>query len=186
MNRLVLVTGRPSIGKSSMIIKTIDLLRRQGLVVGGIVTREVRQGELRSGFRIIDLLTGEEGWLALVGANKGIRFGKYTVCSDDLEHLGVEAITNALAYSSVSVVIVDEIGPMELTSERFREAIKTCLKSTKTLVATIHYSSKDPLLIQLRHTPGAETIVVTLENRDTLPQSLLHLIVDNIRGQSAP
>ncbi len=183
MNRPVLVTGRPGIGKSTVIMKTIDLLRRQGLVAGGMVTKEARQGELRSGFRIIDLITGQEGWLALVGANKGIRFGRYMVCPEDLEHLGVRAITNALADRNVSVVIVDEIGPMELTSERFREAIRTCQESTKMLLATIHYSSKDPLLSQLRRTPGAEIVVVTLENRDSLPQSLSHIIANDIRGQ---
>jgi len=180
------VTGRPGIGKSTVIMKTIDLLRRRGLVVGGMVTKEARQGEVRSGFRVIDLLTGQEGWLALVGANKGVRFGRYMVCLEDLEHLGVRAITNALAERSVSVVIVDEIGPMELTSEHFREAVRACQNSTKMMFATIHYSSKDPLLSQLRQTPGAEIVVVTLENRDSLPRTLSQVLINDIRGQMVP
>ncbi len=178
MNRLILVTGKPGIGKSTVVMKTIDLLRREGLMVGGMVTREALEGGQRSGFRIIDLLTNKEGWLAQVGASQGIRFGKYMVCTADLESVGVESIKNALGCSSVSVVVVDEIGPMELTSDSFREVIKKCRESEKILLATIHFSSKDPLLMQFRQALYAKTVIVTLENRNALPQSLSHMIIN--------
>ncbi|RLE84656.1 MAG: NTPase, partial [Thermoprotei archaeon] len=46
----VLVTGRPGIGKTTAVLRAAEELRRRGLRIGGMVSREVRRGGVRVGF----------------------------------------------------------------------------------------------------------------------------------------
>jgi nucleoside-triphosphatase len=47
--------------------------------------------------------------------------GKYRVRLDDLDQIGAQAVENAL---NSDLIIVDEIGPMELSSGRFVIAVE--------------------------------------------------------------
>jgi len=53
--RVLLVTGAPGIGKTTVVTKTIEMLKAEGLSVGGIISREIRDGKSRVGFEIVDL-----------------------------------------------------------------------------------------------------------------------------------
>ena len=84
-----------------------DHHKNKGLRVDGMVTREVRKGDERIGFKITDLSSGAEGWLARMGDSIGPRIGKYSVDSEDLEEIGVGALKRA-AEGSADLVLVDE------------------------------------------------------------------------------
>jgi hypothetical protein len=56
-----LLTGRPGSGKSTVIGRTVELLRERGVRVGGVVCPEVREGGGRVGFWI-RALGGWGGW----------------------------------------------------------------------------------------------------------------------------
>src|SRR2546425_6087416 len=93
-----------------------DHYKNKGLRVDGMLTREVRKGDERIGFKITDLSSGAEGWLARMGNSVGPRIGKYSVDSEDLEEIGVGALKRA-AEGSADLVLVDDIGPMEMTRD---------------------------------------------------------------------
>ncbi|RLI06855.1 NTPase, partial [Candidatus Bathyarchaeota archaeon] len=100
----------------------------------------------------------------------GPRLGKYRVNLRDLEEVGVRAIEEAVAEADV--VVIDEVGPMELFSERFVEAVRKALRSGKPVVGTIHARARGPLLDEIRH-GGAEIMVVSFSNRDRLHEAVL-------------
>ncbi|GAH12043.1 unnamed protein product, partial [marine sediment metagenome] len=74
---LILVTGPPGIGKTSILRRTVKELKNRKYAVGGMICREVREAGVRVGFEIMDLSTGTRGWLAHVNQPTGPRIGKY-------------------------------------------------------------------------------------------------------------
>jgi len=64
VKRLLFVTGRPGIGKTTVLLNATEKLKARGYIVGGMISREVRQNGSRVGFELVDLKTTEKGWLA--------------------------------------------------------------------------------------------------------------------------
>jgi len=170
----VFITGRPGIGKTTLFLKVIHSLRREGLTVGGFICPEVRVGGRRVGFKIIDLASGNEGFLAKIcdselSLMKEIpKVGKYCVNVSDAVNIGVNAINNALQSSDI--VGIDEIGPMELSVEALKKAVFKALTSPKPLVAVVHRTRTNEIL---RKVPNALLYTVTLRNRDSLLYDVL-------------
>jgi nucleoside-triphosphatase len=167
----MLLTGAPGVGKTTVLIKTADALKAQGVSVGGMVSREAREGNVRVGFEITDLTNNKRGWLAHVNQNSGPQVGKYRVNLQDLESIGAKAIVEAV--EKCAVVAVDEIGPMELFSQGFKQAVEQALDSGKLVLAVVHAKARDPLINEARQREDAEIFTVTLANRDGLPEKLI-------------
>jgi len=178
----IFLTGPPGVGKSTVLWRLIEELKRRGIRIGGMITQEAREHGMRVGFKITDVLTGREGWLATVKQSVGPRVGKYGIDLEGLEGIGVQAITSALHNPEVRVVVIDELGPMELFSSKFKTAVRQSIASTKTLIGTIHYRANDPLLREIRGARDVKIMIVTKENR-----SALHLqLAEEIAGQGDP
>lgn len=172
----ILVTGRPGIGKTTLVSKVFKGLRDKRVSVGGMITYEVREKGVRTGFIIEDLKTGLKGMMASVAQGLGPRVGKYVVNVEEIERVGVKAVENALV--SDEVVIIDEIGPMELYSNAFKTVILKAFSSPKNIVATIHYkASQNPFCKKVLSTSSVKTYVVKIENRDLLPNIILRELI---------
>ncbi|MGD0072478.1 MAG: NTPase [Candidatus Bathyarchaeia archaeon] len=168
--RVLLLTGAPSVGKTTVLIKTVNALKAKGISVGGMISREVREGNVRIGFEIIDLTNSKHGWLAHVNQRTGPQVGKYHVNMEDLEKIGATAIAEAV--EKCDAVAVDEIGPMELFSQKFKQAVKQALESKKLVLAVVHAKAREPLINEAKQRDDAETFTVTLANRDKLTEEL--------------
>jgi len=165
--RAIFLTGRPGVGKTTVLLRAVELLKAEGARVGGMVSREVREGGVRVGFELIDLATGRRGWLAHVRQPRGPKLGRYRVNIEDLEGVGVEAILRAV--DEADLVVIDEVGPMELFSERFVEAVRLALESGKPVLGTIHWRARGPLLDEIRRSPSVRIMTVSPSNRERLP-----------------
>ena len=170
MTRVLLLTGAPGVGKTTVLTKTVDALKAKGVTVGGMISREVRKDGVRVGFEILDLTSGKHGWLAQVNGQGGPQVGKYHVNLDDLDNIGTVAITKAL--EKCSAVAIDEIGPMELYSQKFKQAVTQALESKKLVIAVVHGKAKDPLVTQVKRRVDAEIFNVTFANREKLTEQL--------------
>ena len=169
--RLLFVTASPGTGKTSVLLKTIEVLKARGYSVGGMISREVRTCGTRVGFGILDISSGRRGWLAHVNQKHGPRIGKYRVNLEDLDNIGAEAI--ATAVENADVVAIDEIGPMELHSESFKEAVKKAVESRKLVVGTVHWKTRNQLIQEISAREDAEIYKVTYENRGNLHEILV-------------
>ena len=178
MKRVLLLTGAPGIGKTTVLIKTVEALKAKGVNVGGMISREALEGNVRVGFEIIDLTNGQHGWMAHVKQKGGPQIGKYHVNVEDLENVGVTAITESV--EKCAVVAIDEIGPMELFSEKFKEAVKKALASSKVVLAVVHAKARDPLIYEAKQRDDAEIFTVTLDNRDSLTKELKKRTLETI------
>ena len=168
--RVILLTGNPGVGKTTVLTKTVNVLKQKGYCVGGMISREVREGGTRLGFELLDLRGSRRGWLARINQALGPQVGKYRVNIKDLDAIGAEAIADAV--EKCDFIAIDEIGPMELFSEKFKQATRKALESHKPVLAVVHWKAKDRLIREAKNREDAEIFTVTHENRDKLPEAI--------------
>jgi nucleoside-triphosphatase len=170
--RRIAVTGKPGVGKSTVVAKAAGkLAEKLGLKIGGIRTAEIREEGKREGFSIEDLATGNTGILSHVRGS-GPRVGKYHVNLEDLAGIATGALGDALDYD---LVVIDEIGPMELKSEEFISAVEAILESDRPVLAVLHRSSKHSLAQRVRE--EFEVLTVDEGNWDELPEKIVEMFV---------
>ncbi len=165
------LTGEPGCGKTTAVRKLCYLLTARGRKVGGVVSTEIRERGMRVGFTLEDLASHEVGCLAHVNQAEGPRVGKYRVNLADIERIAAHAITRAIAESDV--IVVDELGPMELNSKPFVTTVEVALATPKPFVGTIHKHASHYLIAAIKTNPTYRILEVTDQNRDALPNTLL-------------
>jgi nucleoside-triphosphatase len=175
MGRSLFLTGRPGVGKTTVIKKVADALEDRA---AGFYTEEIRGSSgRRQGFRLVTL-GGDDAVMAHTGlrGEGRPRVSRYGVDVEAIEDVGVAAIERALG--SDEVIIVDEIGKMELFCEAFKEAVGEAVESENPVLATIMRGSR-PWVDELKAKEEVEVWEVTVENRDALPERVRQwLIVD--------
>lgn len=178
--RHIFLTGPPGIGKTTVIMRTVSLLRQNGISVGGMITNEIREGRSRVGFEIIDIFNNKKGILAHVKYRTGPRVGKYRVNISDLEKVGVNAIMHAI--EKCDVIVIDEVGKMELFSPKFVKAVEEALASNKIVLGTVHMRASHPLARRIRQGLVSNVVViqVTYQNRDILPEQLYKEVISYV------
>lgn len=156
-----MVTGRPRSGKSTLVKRVVEKALGKGMKVGGIMTPELKEGNVRIGFLIVDVFTGESAVMAKSG--KGFpRIGKYVVYTENISRLGVNAIRRAV--KEADLIIIDEIGKMELLAGPFIDAVKYAVSSEKPFLGTIGVNVDHPLEWELKSRRDVELIFLTREN----------------------
>jgi len=157
----LLIEGMPGSGKTTFIER---LITRLDVRAGGFFTREIKEKGERRGFRIITV-DKREGVLAHEDIKGGLRVGRYGVNLEDLENIGVASILQALKEDDL--IVIDEIGAMELFSNHFKEVVEIALGSMKPLVATV--STEGPQFVDdVKHAPGVRLLTLTKDNHDAL------------------
>jgi nucleoside-triphosphatase len=106
----LLIEARPGAGKTTAISRLAGLLDDHGVGLSGFLTREMRSGGRRVGFEI-ETFAGERGVLAHVDLPGPPRVGRYGVDLKEFERRALPALEN-----SASVILMDELGKMELAS----------------------------------------------------------------------
>ncbi len=169
MNKNILLTGEPGCGKTTLIQRA---LTRLPWPAGGFYTEELRSGGVRQGFCMVTL-DGERAVLAHRDYAGPPRVGRYGVDVAALDTVAVMSIRRALA--SRALVIIDEIGPMELFSPAFCAAVQEALDSPAVVLGTIVRRSK-PFSDAVKARPDVTVITVTPANRDRLLDHVVALV----------
>jgi nucleoside-triphosphatase len=161
----VLLTGRPGCGKTTLIKRIVNNLPR---TAGGFYTEEIRHGGSRAGFKIVTL-DGKEAVFAHLDFKSPDRLGKYGLDLSALERIGVGAVRQAI--QAQRLVVIDEIGPMEIRSPIFREAVNEALDSEVPLLATI-FARPLPFTEAIKSRRDVTLIEVRPANRERLVSAL--------------
>ncbi len=164
MGRTLLLTGRPGIGKTTAIKALAETL---GQRAGGFYTEEIRGPGGRKGFRLTTL-EGHQAVMAHVdlrGQGRP-RVGRYGVDVKAIERVGVDALRRAMQAGQI--VIVDEIGKMELFCGPFKDSVLQAIGGPCAVVATV-MAKPNPWVDSLKAMPGVSTWEVTPKNRKQMP-----------------
>lgn len=158
----LLVTGPPGVGKTTLILRVIELL--PGMRLTGFYTEEVRGRTGRTGFRIVTL-DGRTAQLATAGGVGGPRVGRYTVHVASLEAVCEDALE---PRPGIDLVLIDEIGKMECLAPAFVRAARRALSGPVPVLGTVALAGGG-FIAEAKRLPGVEVITISRENRERLP-----------------
>ena len=134
----LLISGPPASGKSTLVIKLIDFMKMNNIKVGGIISPEVREKGIRIGFKVVDLSTSKEKIFASIFYKTNYKVGKYFVDVRLFEDIAIPALE--AANNECKVVVIDEIGKMELFSKNFEDIVKKIFSSENIVISVVHRS----------------------------------------------
>ena len=173
-----LVTGQPGSGKTTLVRTVCDALSARGHRLRGFYTDEVCD---RSGVRIgFDVVTIPDGRRGVLSRKQGLpaawpKVGQYTV---DVAAFEALALPTLATPSAGTMVVVDEIGRMELRSEAFRRAIEELLLAQPAtalfgaITAPI-YGHRVPFCDAVAEDPRVDVRRITAKTRDAVRAAVL-------------
>ncbi len=142
------------------------------VAISGFFTEEIRVDGSRQGFRGV---TFDSRMFPLADRKFGgpLRVGGYGVDLSGLETIGLAALEPP---RGTRLVIVDEIGKMELLSERFRRRIDFLLDSDVPLLGTIALHGVG-VVKRLRHDPRITLLRLRTESRAGMVGEIVRRLV---------
>lgn len=180
---IILITGKPGIGKSTLVQKVIDDCVQP---IFWVVTAEIRNAEGdRVGFRA----KNSDGQTEIISHKTDITstavIGQNAVDLDAIDKMFGRVLQKARPQQ---ITLIDEIGPIQLLSRTFADALADTFDhaSQRDVIATIHY--KDQQLEAYRNAEDAWLFVADLANRDMLAKliSLCMQHMERINKLSRP
>jgi nucleoside-triphosphatase len=169
----ILITGKPGVGKTTIIQKVIERLQ---VPYGGFYTEEIREGGVRVGFRL-RTMEGKEGIMAHVNSKSPHRVSKYGVEVSAFEDIAVPELDRVLQgyfppgsrgeHKGSALLVIDELGRMELFSRKFQEKVLEIFDHPIPILAVIQ-DSRNPFLDRIRGRDDVMIYRVTVGNRDGL------------------
>lgn len=169
---VIIVTGAIGIGKTTVCRKLIEIARNRGYTCSGILTDKAPDKSII----IEDIQTGEKETLASTNnVYHGPRTRKYFFNPEGID-FGIRAIDKGI---SSAILIVDEIGHLELRGEGFGnvpELIKA--GQVKDCILVIRSELLPAFLPQL---PTAPLVFeTTINNRNQLPQEIGSVLLQKL------
>lgn len=174
------ITGMPSVGKTQTLIKIIEKIEKSGYKLEGMITEPIIEHKKRVGFYVEDWQTHAKEIFAHLDFDTKDKVGKYGVDLNVLDRVGVPAIEKAITDEEIDVIIIDEIGKMEMLSEKFCEVVIDALDSDKPIMVTLHKKSRTPLLQDIRRRDDIRILEVTAVNRNLLPYKIEKIMAEKL------
>jgi nucleoside-triphosphatase len=147
-SKRLFLTGPPGSGKTTIVRMIMKTLESEGCRLGGIYAPEVRERGRRVGFKLCTIPGESCKRLAWVECPSPYRVGKYGVCVEEVREIARRLLEIAASHD---VIVIDEIGPMELAVDTLRNVIVNILEGRKPIVGVVHRAlkSRDPEIYSL-------------------------------------
>jgi len=176
-NLNILITGIPGSGKTTLIKKIAHELDSElNLKGGGFYTEEIRRRNVREGFLIVTI-DGRKKILAHIDLQSPRKVSKYGVDVEGFEQVAVASLEQAI--SRKQIVVVDEIGKMELFSHSFQEAVTDALNENVVFLATIG-KVDHPFVRDLKRRKDISLFEITRGNQEFVKAQILDLVRETL------
>lgn len=169
-----LVTGKPRIGKTTTIKKLIHEIETDNC--GGFYTEEMTNSKDRVGFRCVSV-HGESVEIANVESSSKTRIGRYGVDIEIFENFAINVLQDAL--SSKKIIVIDEIGFMQMLSTSFRKMVLDIVSDNHIVLGTVPIDSH-PEIDKIKHSKRVEVISLNQGNHNEISTSLKKSILNSL------
>ncbi|WP_088189340.1 nucleoside-triphosphatase [Desulfosporosinus sp. FKA] len=168
----IFLTGDIQIGKSTVINKTLNLLKitPQGFRTYFGPDRAMEDRLLYLNSAALPQVCCEEKAIVRFGAGRPPE-----VLSERFDGYGAQLIRSVRADSDSALILMDECGSLESGALVFQQEILAALAGTKPILGVIKLASTG-WTDQIREHAKVTLLTVTRENRDRLPQLLADLL----------
>jgi nucleoside-triphosphatase len=92
-----------------------------------------------------------------------------------VDRVGVCALRQAL--KETNLIVIDEIGKMELLSPQFKEAVTQAINSGQKVLGTIMLNPH-PFADEIKRRPEVEVLLVTRDNRTEIMKKVLNWLTE--------
>lgn len=158
----ILLTGEPHVGKSTLLARIVENYEtKQGFVTQEIP--DIANPGQRLGFKLIDSAV-REAVLAHIAINSDIHVSKYGVDIDALNGF----IKPLMTFYPEDLLYIDEIGQMELYSDKFKKLVEKYIDAANNFIGTITTVYSDAFVEEVKSRGDVRIIKVTPLNRDQL------------------
>jgi nucleoside-triphosphatase len=170
----LVITGPPGIGKTTLVIKVIKRLKDRAI---GFWTEEVRDRikKERTGFRI-ESTDGKSAIFASKFFTSKHLVGSYGVNVERFESIALPILEKA-RESKDKIIVIDEVGKMELFSKKFADMVQELFSDPKrSMLITLPIRDVHPLVRWIRRHPQGILLELTKSNRDGLVDEVVNLL----------
>ncbi len=138
--RVFIITGPIGAGKTSFAKMLSDLLRNRNIIAGGLLTEKIVDEKAAVGYDLLDIETRARTVFLRQNSECGSEnIGRFTICNDAVE--AGNSILDSAAAGANKVIIIDEVGMLELDGKGWSENISYLAgKRDKDLIITVRSS----------------------------------------------
>lgn len=172
---MLLLTAKPRMGKSIIIKKIINKVGSNNCI--GFYSEEIKEDGERIGFQVISL-SGRREVFAHVDFISDVRIGRYGIDVKIMEEVLLSELNLACSNEDDRLIVIDEIGLMQISSLKIREQLLHLAESNKTIIGTI-FSDPHPWIDEYKLHKNIRLIQVTEDNRDGIVDELIEIINGN-------
>lgn len=184
-SKFILLSGSPRSGKTTVLNKLIDQIQSSDQYVYSVISREMIADGERIGFEAItndNRQSGRPFARRKDGAPKDV--------SDILNYEFETKVWDEIAADvqraahAGKIIVIDEIGEMQIASPKFKQAIQDLLSdSSSTVIATISIAS-NPFLRLVREHHRTNIVELSDDNRDAVMNLLSREMAASARRAS--
>lgn len=169
------LTGLPGAGKTTALLKVLDMLsENEDITIGGMINEPIVKDRRIIGYTTRNFVTGEKATFGSTKFESKFKVGNIGFDFTQLDEVGVKAIKEAA--ETCDVIVIDEVGKMEIESPNFVAAVREVVELEKPMIITLHKKSRNPLLQDIRRRDDVRLLEVTPTNRNLLPHKIVRLL----------
>lgn len=125
--KVYIVTGKIGSGKTTLIQKLIRKFHDENIPLSGIYSARILENEITTGYDTVNISTGERfSFLRVQGEENQQRIGKFYI-----DAKGVQKGNAVLMNSTSELIIIDEIGKLELEGKGWVNAVEQLVTGSK-------------------------------------------------------
>jgi nucleoside-triphosphatase THEP1 len=125
--KIYIITGKIGSGKTTLIKKLIQKFQFEKIPVSGIYSARILENGITTGYYVVNISTGEaETFLREFGDENQQRIGKFYIDSK-----GVQKGNEILMNSQSKLIIIDEIGKLELEDRGWAHSLEQLVTDSK-------------------------------------------------------
>ena len=175
--KIFIITGSIGEGKTTYAKKLNGIFRKNNIKAGGIFSERVMTNSQTTGYDLVNIETGEkEVFLRHYEECGSERIGKFTICPKGLAF--GNAILKSLVLSINTIVIIDEIGLLEVRNKGWSDCFNDLLENSRNHIILIvrdtfllevknKWNLKDAIILNINKTDYQNAGKCIMNNRDS-------------------